>query len=322
MQDVTYTELIILEYRDRTELSDAKYDNKINMQDVTQIELVILGKEKELTVLDDAERCVTLKMPLERVVLTRMGREEALVVIGAADKVVGISSDIPKSRPYVCEAGGLMSLPTVGERPDWDYEKILELDPDIVLTPPSCASAVTEMIGDTVPVVALRAYKQADMELTTRGYKTLGLMFGKEEEAGDIINWIHKYEEMVKERTMDMTPEEQPAFYIEAYDDWITYGSDNYDGAVAAGCGGRNIIDEVEVFTPGSWGEYEISPEWLLDKNPRVIFRRVSPQGDLTTEETAEARLAALIDRPGWDNVDAVKDDRVYIYNSRIVFSA
>ena len=34
MQDVTYTELIILEYRDRTELSDAKYDDRINMQEV------------------------------------------------------------------------------------------------------------------------------------------------------------------------------------------------------------------------------------------------------------------------------------------------
>ena len=31
MQDVTYTELIILEYRDRTELADGKYDGKINM---------------------------------------------------------------------------------------------------------------------------------------------------------------------------------------------------------------------------------------------------------------------------------------------------
>ena len=41
MQDVTYTELIILEYRDQTELADGKHDGKINMQDVTQIELVI-----------------------------------------------------------------------------------------------------------------------------------------------------------------------------------------------------------------------------------------------------------------------------------------
>jgi len=46
MQDVTYTELIILEYRDETELSDAKHDGKINMQDVTQIELVIIGKRE------------------------------------------------------------------------------------------------------------------------------------------------------------------------------------------------------------------------------------------------------------------------------------
>ena len=32
MRDVTYTELIILEYRDQTELADGKYDGKINMQ--------------------------------------------------------------------------------------------------------------------------------------------------------------------------------------------------------------------------------------------------------------------------------------------------
>jgi len=44
MQDVTYTELIILEYKDKTQLADGKHDDRINMQDVTQIELVILGR--------------------------------------------------------------------------------------------------------------------------------------------------------------------------------------------------------------------------------------------------------------------------------------
>ena len=53
MQDVTYLELIILEYRDETELADAKYDGEIDILDVTQIELIILGKEKELTILDN-----------------------------------------------------------------------------------------------------------------------------------------------------------------------------------------------------------------------------------------------------------------------------
>ena len=67
MQDVTYTELIILEYRDETELSDAKYDGKINMQDVTQIELIILGKEKELTLLDAESESVTIEKPVRMV---------------------------------------------------------------------------------------------------------------------------------------------------------------------------------------------------------------------------------------------------------------
>ena len=38
MQDVTYTELIILEYKDETQLADAKYDGEIDILDVTQSE--------------------------------------------------------------------------------------------------------------------------------------------------------------------------------------------------------------------------------------------------------------------------------------------
>ncbi|MCD6145178.1 MAG: hypothetical protein J7J03_02090, partial [Methanosarcinales archaeon] len=69
MQDVTYTELIILEYRDRTDLADAKYDGGINILDVTQIELIILGREKELTLIDSADRTITVKKPVESTVV-------------------------------------------------------------------------------------------------------------------------------------------------------------------------------------------------------------------------------------------------------------
>ena len=92
MQDVTYTELIILEYRDKTELSDAKYDGKINMQDVTQIELVILGRELELTLLDMADRVVTIAKPVERVVAISRGLIDiSMFVFGVEDKLVGAS---------------------------------------------------------------------------------------------------------------------------------------------------------------------------------------------------------------------------------------
>ena len=90
MQDVTYTELIILEYRDETELSDAKYDGKINMQDVTQIELVILGKEKEMTVLDVTDRIVTINKPVERIASSSMSQDIRMIcALGAAARIVG-----------------------------------------------------------------------------------------------------------------------------------------------------------------------------------------------------------------------------------------
>ena len=324
MRDLTYVKLIFFGKKPETELADAKYDGKINPLDFIQIKLIIVGKEKELTILDDYERSVTLKMPLERVVLTRMGREEALVVIGAADKVVGISSDIPKSRPYVCEAGGLMDLPLVGQQPDLDYEKILALNPDLVFSSssyPSWMNAVVEKIGDEVPVVGIGVYGLGDIRKTIRGYKTLEVMFDKKEEANKIISWIQKYDSLVKDRTKDLTPEEKPTFYIETYDDWVTYGSDHYDGIVAAGCGGRNIADGVD-FAQGSSGEYVIDPEWLIEQNPDVIFRRVYPRGDMVTEEKARKRIEKLIDRPGWESINAVKNGRVYIYLNRIVYVA
>ena len=77
-----YTELIILEYRDRTDLADGKYDGKINMQDVTQIELIIPGKEKELTIVDAAARMVTLDIPIESIAVMYPAIDEVAIAMG------------------------------------------------------------------------------------------------------------------------------------------------------------------------------------------------------------------------------------------------
>ena len=322
MRDTTYIKLVIFGKKPETDLADANYDGKVSMLDVGQTKLIILGKERELTIFDEAERSITLEMPLERVVLARMGCEEPLVAIGAADRVVGVTSGIKEYRPYISEAGGLMDLPDVGYilGGGLDYEKIVELNPDLVYVSTHYVEVVDEKIPDEIPVVAL-TLDDADIKIVTRGFKTLGVMFGKEKEANEVINWLQKYDSIVRDRTKDLNPEEKTTFYIETYDDWVTYGSDLYDGKVAAECGGRNIIDGVELFIPGEWNEYVLSQEWVLEQNPDVIFRRVYPQGDLVTEEKAEERLEKFVDRTGWESVNAVKNNRVYLYNSRIIFS-
>ena len=155
MQDVTYTELIILEYRDRTDLADAKHDNKINMQDVTQIELVILGKEKELTIIDSADRIVTVSMPVKRVVVACEGPHEPMIIL-SKNKIVGLSDEIKRWYPDLVEKSGSMNIPSVGSMisGNLDYEKIISLDPDIVLVS-YWVETVSEKLPEEIPVVAL-----------------------------------------------------------------------------------------------------------------------------------------------------------------------
>jgi iron complex transport system substrate-binding protein len=122
MQDVTYTELIILEYRDETELSDAKYDKKINMQDVTQIELIILGKEKELTILDGNGGTVTVEKPVERILVEYTDNAEMVRALGAKDKVAAVDYAISQTKIQFPE---LSKLPCVGNMFRPDYEAVL-----------------------------------------------------------------------------------------------------------------------------------------------------------------------------------------------------
>ena len=320
MRDTTYIKLVIFGKKPKTDLADANYDGKVSMLDVGQTKLIILGKEKKLTILDNCERSITLMMPLERVVLARMGCiEEALVAIGATDKVVGVSSGILKNKPHIAKAGGLMDLPDVGNVKDLDYEKIIELNPDVVYVCTYYLKGVVEKIPDTIPVVALEL-AVPDTKKVIPGFKTLGVMFGKEKKANEVIDWIQKYDSIVRDRTKDLALEEMPTFYIERAD-WVTYGSDKWDGKAAAECGGRNIIDGVELFIPGSWGEYVVDPEWVLEQNPDVIFRRVRARTHLVTEEKAKIWLAEVVDRPGWDGVSAVKNGRVYLYIAEMNFA-
>jgi len=319
-KDVTYVEGVIKGTNAATNLSDANYDGKIDEEDVKQIELIIRDEEKKLTIVDDVGKIVTLNMPLKRAIIARMGTvDEALIAIKATDKVVGITTEIKESRPNIAKAGGYMDLPDVGYGKDLDYEKILKLNPDVVYIDKYYQKSVEEKIPDTIPVVALEL-GVPDTDEVVPGIKMLGVMFRKESEANKVIDWIEKYDNIIRERTKDLDPEKKPTFYIEA-SDWTTYGSDSWDGKAAAECGGRNIIDGVTLFDKGSWGEYVVDPEWVLQQKIDVIFRRVQAQTALVSEEKAKERIAELVNRTGWNELGAVKNGRVYIYVKEMNFA-
>ncbi len=308
MQDVTYTELIILEYRDRTELSDAKYDGKINMQDVTQIELVILGKEKELTLLDTADRTVTVNKPITSIVggpfgiLRSFGLELTDIVVGTYSQV-----DL-EVYPELSD-----ELLDVGSGWTPDLEKILGLNPDVVFIQPpggpfDTTPTLTKLESAGITVLCFKCQTPA---IHREEVEKLGYLFDRRDEAEIYLNWRENILNLIKE-TVDTIPEEDGVnVYFESYKPYTTYPRYGY----LTEAGG------VDIFAGEPGGS--VDPEAVIDQNPDVILKVAYPGGGYTLDADDTADLKALRDeimsRSELQGVKAVEDERVYVITSYLL---
>ena len=312
MQDVTYTELIILEYRDETELSDAKYDGKINMQDVTQIELVILGRELELTLIDETERIVTVDKPIERLVAGYRHPIETLRSLKVPkEMIVGVEETWldPVFFPEFADT------PTVGIVWNPDVEAILSLNPDLVIlygsTSPSregtlaTATDVLELAGVTVIRVSLTRPETYPALVAKLGY-----VFDRKEEAGEFNEFIERCLSSVSETTT-IPEEDMPKVYFES-----SFGS--YSVIMESCQSYIEMAGGKDVFA-GLSGD--IDPEAVVEQNPAIIVKkaprthrdRIGYGVDADDTEAMEEIRDEIMSRAELQNVDAIKTGQVYV---------
>jgi len=310
MQDVTYTELIILEYRDKTDLADAKYDDKINMQDVTQIELIILGQEKELTIIDTADRVVTVKKPIDRIVICSCGEQgEAMRILGVMDKVVGVSGRI-QEEPAKSFFPEFQELPNVGE---WDnYEAILSADPDVLIMYDWTEWLYPDPEKNLPGVTLLRFNFYRGFEMFDEMRK-FGYIFNRRDEAREYEEFIEGYLSVVYDRVEALSDDEKPGVYVETTDPWRTANKDGGPASPIRMAGGCNIAEDEEGTPTGMIPA--IDPEWVIEQNPDIIikldlgFFGGYADDDLSTlEETRDE----VMNREVLAHTAAVQNEEVY----------
>ena len=307
MRDLTYVKLIFFGKKPETELSDAKYDGKINPLDFIQIKLIIVGKEKEITVVDTADRIVTVKKPIKRIITLGKFDAEVIRMFGAKDKVVGVYSGIKtQEEVYFPE---LSKLPPVGTMHDPDYEVILSLNPDLVSTWASKVAKTDEKLPDSIPVVGLNFWVPADMK---EEVMKLGYILGKKDEAKHYIDDFHdKYFDRIKARTEGLPDEKRPKVYVERFKAYKTYGSAGYVQQGIDIAGGKNIFADIE--RPG-----QVDPEEVVTRNPDIIIKYISDSRgtagyELDDPSKAKAVRDEIMSRPELASVNAVKNEHVYL---------
>ena len=320
MRDLTYVKLIFFGKKPETELADAKYDGKINPLDFIQIKLIIVGKEKELTVINSADRIVTVKMPVERIIPMTAWAYEPIWVL-APDKVVGVRTDLKESGGYSW-LPGMQDKPTIGAWKEPDYEKIMELEPDIVITGTKKAEAEAEKLGLAgITVVGLDFAKHENF---ANGLKILAKILGKDERAGEFISWRQNCIDVVKERTEELEPEEKITVYGESNARlWLTPSKGTGFHGVITTAGGNNIAGDL----PG--GYVDVEPEWVVRENPEVIVMAATMYGwipalglDYFADESDIADMKQYLEetynRTGLKETDAAKEGRVYLLHGAL----
>jgi iron complex transport system substrate-binding protein len=243
---------------------------------------------------EDALGEVTIEEAPERIVSLSPTATEMLFAIGAGDQVEAADeySNHPEEAPTT-ELSGF--TPNV--------EAIVEYDPDLVLLARSSEDTAPQLEDVGVPVVVLD--DAATLDDAYAQFRLLGEVTGNAEAADAEAERVETELDAVVESVREDVGEVDLTFYQELDDSLYSATSGTFVGQIYEAFGLVNIADAAD----GAESGYpQLSPEYVVDENPDMIFLSY---GD---EET----LASVGDRPAFDTVTAVQEDAVYLLDADI----
>jgi iron complex transport system substrate-binding protein len=260
----------------------------------------VIAKGK-ITGYDDFGRKIILPKAPERIVIISASSIDAIFELKAGNKIVGVTDAIDRSYPEtVRRYPSLLKKPRVGGFSNPNIEKIISLEPDLIivydsLDNPGKYTEVFEKRG--LPYAAFITVK--NLAFGMEQIRRLGVLLDKGKEAETLTKRI-KTE--VKKLTLMISSsiKNRPLVYY-----WWGSGNGTYGNQAAINelieiAGGINLAGEFDK-------QYmELSPEYVISKNPDVIVI------SYWQEDQREARVKEIKSRPGFNQVEAVKNNCVY----------
>lgn len=274
---------------------------------------VAAKQPKLLEVVDCAGRTVRLKGPAKRIVdLTFAEGSRTLVALKAEHLLVGVSDTVHQiirqtdlmSHVYAVlpvVAPELAQLPNVGSPKEPNIEKVLALQPDVVLVAwahKSYADILQKQIG--VPVICIGGFGSFNFEV----FDVAGKITGTRDRARQLIQFAQGKIGQIS-AAMEGMPENRRkrVFY------WVRpiVGSPMTNGRYEAfeAAGAVNVASMGEK-TP--YGVFKVTREQILAWNPDMIFK----QSTFTRNVPGWHTLASIRLDPVIRHVTAVKSDAVF----------
>jgi iron complex transport system substrate-binding protein len=252
-----------------------------------------------VTVTDSAGRQLTLMSPPARIVSLAPSTTEIVCAVGACDKLVGVDqfSDFPAE---------VKTLPKLSDGFNPNYEQIVAAKPDLVLvagiTSPDAIKKLDEL---KLPLLVIGAEKTT-LDTIKSEIKMVGAAVGKADKADAVVNAMEIKIAAVEQKIAQAKNKPRVFWELDATDPAkpFTPGPGSFIAELIVRAGGENIAHNASSPYP------QLNAEEIIQQNPQVIILSDAAYG-VAPESVGK--------RPGWDVIDAVKNNKVFPIDDNLV---
>lgn len=249
-------------------------------------------KEKSIVVTDDVGNKIELRKPAKKVVSLAPANTEIVFALGKGDNLVGVTSYCD----YPPEA---KKKEKVGDFANPNVEKILSLNPEVVLATGGIQQEVTKKLlesGIKVFVVDPKNFDQLYVDI-----EKVGKLLGAEEKAAEIVEEMKRTVEEVKAKVSGLR---KPKVFFEIYSQpLMTAGKGTFINEMIELAGGINLGASAGVGYP------QYSLEKLVKDNPEVY---IAVKGSMSNPGDIKKRS-------GFSDLKAVKENKVFVVDDNLV---
>ena len=263
------------------------------------------GNPGTISVIDDVGNNVTITSYPDRIVSLAPATTEILFGLGLTDKIVGTVS----YSGYATDVQDTIeaeNITVVGTFNKVNVELVTGLQPDLIVASGAYQQSLAEKFaeeGKTVVILNPTEFSGILADITL-----LGKITGQNQNATAIVDSMQSRVDEIMAKTSGL---DKPGVYVEYYVDkngYSSYGAKSYINELIGMAGGVNVF-------AGFQGQYvTTSTEEVLMANPQIIIISKGVMSSLSgiTPDSIRARGS-------WDNVDAVKNNKIYEVNEALI---
>lgn len=251
------------------------------------------GTVYPLEVEDDFGNKIIIEKEPQRIVSLAPSHTEILFAIGLNEKIVGVTNfcDYPEEAK---------NKEKVGDSFNVNVEKIIELSPDLVIQYGQGKEEVNKRLKEAG--IKVLSYEPESIEDVINLIDELGKITNSYQAAKKTIDAMNTKKDFVLSK---VAGKEKVKVFYEVWDQpLMTAGPGSFIDELINLAGGENIAKDAK----GKYPQFDL--EQLIERNPDVY---------LTAKDRADKTVESIKARDGYENINAVKNDRVYLLDPNII---